>query len=219
MKTLKTFLFLLWSVALFFSLGMLKSQRDQIFDLQIALEKAETNLVQMETSIEQSQSELGKQAQSINQILASLADLAKETEVYKAKHIQEVGLNTWQELGNFNFLTSIGYLELPLLRKSDYFEIQLTIGEQNAFFLLDTGASQTVMDIERAERFESVILEESQTTVNYSGIGGQSSSTQVATISKLAIGDISEQNRQMHLVDLGHINTMLQDHSAYPIDG
>jgi predicted aspartyl protease len=137
-----------------------------------------------------------------------------EKEAALAAFMQE----RWEKEGNLGFLTTLGYVQTPLLRKAGYFEVKLRMNGDNAYFLLDTGASVSIMD-ETLSRTFKVRRVDLDTPRQYVGLGGKSESAQKAVVESLEIEDMALKDAEFPLVDLGHVNDILEKSGQYPVHG
>jgi clan AA aspartic protease (TIGR02281 family) len=121
--------------------------------------------------------------------------------------------------------------ELPLaefLKKSDYKEILLQKNQVGHFqfnakingidglFTLDTGASKTVLDKERAKKFQ--ISSETKNT-KAGGLGTTDQSAILTSLKTLEIGELKFNNMKVALLDLTSVNNSLSKHGVKPQDG
>jgi len=155
-----------------------------------------------------------------NEILEnSLAQLQRELESRSEAAESGQGLiDAWREAGNLGFLKELGYVEAALLRKAGYYEMRVQINGANAYLLLDTGAATTIMDLTLIERFDAVV-ETSQNPRQYVGIGGSSESSKEVVIKSFGIESLEIPNLRLPLVDLSHVNKLLEDNGQYPVHG
>ena len=100
------------------------------------------------------------------------------------------------------FLKKKNYVYLPLiLTATDHFEINAKINSIKGRFILDTGASNTCIGIDRIEHF-NLVSQESK--IKAAGAGATN-----MELKKLKIV----------LFDLKHVNEALVAHNAKPVDG
>lgn len=114
------------------------------------------------------------------------------------------------------------------LKKKDYHKIPLTLTATNHLevtamingvagrFILDTGASNTCVGMDKIEHFHLV---SKHSEVKAAGAGATNMETQLSTKNKLRIGDWKQKKLKIVLFDLGHINEALTSHNALPVDG
>ncbi|MGB0840344.1 MAG: DinB family protein [Chitinophagales bacterium] len=117
-----------------------------------------------------------------------------------------------------SFLTEMGYESIQLaVNKTSHFEISGHINGIEARFILDTGASDTVIDLSRAEQFQFTELKSLQEKA--SGVGSTSMDISSTTNVVLGLENYTLKLPLLHLTDLSHVNNALQMHQATPIDG
>ncbi|RDY58683.1 retropepsin-like aspartic protease family protein [Flagellimonas nanhaiensis] len=115
------------------------------------------------------------------------------------------------------FLKSKSYVRIPLaLTETNHFEISAKINGVSGRFILDTGASNTCVGIDKIEFFEMV----SETSdVKAAGAGAVEMETLVSSKNKIQIGDWKKNRQKIVLFDLVHVNQALTSHNALPVDG
>ena len=89
-----------------------------------------------------------------------------------------------------------------------------------AVFVLDTGASRTVLDSKRINRF---MKEEDTQFVEYgrpsTGLGSNQVETRLVKIDELKIGTFECRNYEVAVVDMSHVNTGYHSMNMPPVDG
>jgi hypothetical protein len=121
-----------------------------------------------------------------------------------------------QELGVF--LARQGYSHVPMMRlATGHFSIEGTAGSIPFDLIIDTGASHTLIDEQRAERFE--LLSEDRGG-RATGVGG-TMQQRVGTgrLDDVAIGPVRFESIQVRVLDLSHINGVLRNLGSKPVDG
>ena len=115
------------------------------------------------------------------------------------------------------FLKSKSYVKVPLvLTETNHFEISAKINGVSGRFILDTGASNTCVGIDKIDFFEMV----SKTSdVKAAGAGAVEMETLVSSKNKIQIGDWKKNRQKIVLFDLVHVNQALTSHNALPVDG
>lgn len=115
------------------------------------------------------------------------------------------------------FLKSKRYLYLPLvLTKMNHFEVVVKINGIPGRFIVDTGASNTCVGVDKTGLFKMV----SQTSeVKAAGAGATEMETLVSTGNTIAIGEWEKSNQSLVLFDLVHVNQALLDQGFLPVDG
>lgn len=96
--------------------------------------------------------------------------------------------------------------------------IQALVNQVNVRLILDTGASRTVFDVNRIERF----IQEAQLVPNErlsTGLGTNDMQSNILTIDSLQIGLLHIQDYSTVAIDLGHINQSYEMLEMPLIDG
>lgn len=115
------------------------------------------------------------------------------------------------------FLKSKDYLKIPLvLTETNHFELVASINGVKGKFILDTGASNTCVGIDKIEFFE--MLSEA-TDIKAAGAGAAEMETLISNKNKIQIGDWKKKKQKVVLFDLTHVNQALVNHNALPVDG
>jgi hypothetical protein len=96
--------------------------------------------------------------------------------------------------------------------------INVKINNKKARLVLDTGASQTVLDMNRIERFTDQKDFEKQDG-HSSGIGSSKMESHLFRSDTLEIGKIKLENRYMVLLDMVHVNKSYEMIRKKPVDG
>ena len=114
-------------------------------------------------------------------------------------------------------LTDKGYVPITLHRiATNHFELKASINGVKGRFILDTGASNSCVDIQLAEKFK-LKLNDSETKA--AGAGGIGMETKIAHENVLQIKKWKFKNASIVLLDLSHVNTALTEHKAQAVDG
>jgi predicted aspartyl protease len=115
-----------------------------------------------------------------------------------------------------------------------YIPIQLTAIEEDGFhlmievevngiparMLIDTGASRSVFDLERINRFfESVDPEMEENEQLSTGLGTREMQSQVLWLNELKIGELSIRKYPAVVIDMSHVNLSYSELGLEPIDG
>lgn len=115
------------------------------------------------------------------------------------------------------FLKSKDYLKIPLvLTETNHFELVASINGVKGRFILDTGASNTCVGMDKIEFFE--MLSEA-TDIKAAGAGATEMETLISNKNKIQIGDWKKKKQKVVLFDLTHVNQALVNHNALPVDG
>ncbi|MDF4201958.1 retropepsin-like aspartic protease [Maribacter sp. SA7] len=115
------------------------------------------------------------------------------------------------------FLKDKNYVRIPLvLTATDHFEINAEINEVEGRFILDTGASNTCIGMDRIDHFK-LISEES--IIKAAGAGATNMETLVSKKNTIDINSWRYKKLEIVLFDLKHVNEALTAHNAAPVDG
>ncbi len=109
------------------------------------------------------------------------------------------------------------YIRIPLnLTTTNHFEVNAKINGVVGRFILDTGASNTCVGLDKIEFF-NLITKESK--IKAAGAGATDMETQISTKNHIEIGSWKKKKLKIVLFDLIHVNTALTAHKALPVDG
>ncbi len=115
------------------------------------------------------------------------------------------------------FLKSKDYIKVPLVfTETNHFEIVAKINGVSGKFILDTGASNTCVGMDKIELFKMV---SEATDIKAAGAGATEMETLISTKNKIQIGDWKKNELKIVLFDLVHVNQALVSHNALPVDG
>ena len=115
------------------------------------------------------------------------------------------------------FLSKKKYHRIPLKRtRSGHFKLSAKINGVKGRFILDTGASNTCIGLDRAEKFR-INAQESDTKA--SGAGALEIDTMTAMDVSIKIKKWRYDNLHLVLLDLSHVNTALEQYLMKPVDG
>lgn len=96
--------------------------------------------------------------------------------------------------------------------------VNICINDKPAWMLIDTGASKTVLDKERAKNF--LQKEKFQEHDNLSiGLGTSNMKSHLVTIKKISFGKIENRNYTTVVLDLSNVNDAYRKIKQKPIDG
>ncbi len=95
--------------------------------------------------------------------------------------------------------------------------VSAKVNGRDAILLIDTGASQTVFDINRISRYSDKAHETSETLST--GLGTNTMESKQVTLETLSIGAIEMTNLEVILLDLSHVNGKYLHMNLKPIDG
>ena len=115
------------------------------------------------------------------------------------------------------FLEHQNYTKIKLRRlKSNHFEMKATINGVRGRFILDTGASNTLVDNKHIEHFN---LDAEDSDVKVTGAGAINMDSQVSKKNIIRIGKWTNQRTIIVLFNLSHVNSGLTSLNIDPIDG
>ncbi|MEW2920241.1 retropepsin-like aspartic protease [Muricauda sp. ANG21] len=115
------------------------------------------------------------------------------------------------------FLKSKDYTKISMvLTETNHFEVVAKINGVTGRFILDTGASNTCIGMDKIDVFQML----SETSdIKAAGAGATEMETLVSTKNKIQIGDWKRSRQKIVLFDLSHVNEALTSHNALPVDG
>ncbi|MBT8258732.1 MAG: retroviral-like aspartic protease family protein [Bacteroidia bacterium] len=117
-----------------------------------------------------------------------------------------------------NFLKKRKYTKIKLKRlKSNHFALKATINGVKGQFILDTGASNTLVHDEHAKLFKLEV--DNNEDVKVTGAGAENMDSQVSKKNALKIGKWSQSKTVIVLFNLSHVNSGLNNFDIDPIDG
>lgn len=115
------------------------------------------------------------------------------------------------------FLHKKKYIAIPLvLTATNHFEVTATINGVKGRFILDTGASNTCIGLDKIEFFK---LNSKDSKIKAAGAGATEMLTKLSTKNVIEIGKWHKQKQKIVLFDLVHVNQALTSHQAMPVDG
>ncbi|MDQ3233189.1 MAG: retroviral-like aspartic protease family protein [Pseudobdellovibrionaceae bacterium] len=110
-----------------------------------------------------------------------------------------------------------GYLNYQLKKNAaNHFEIEGKINGKDAVFIIDTGASRTVLDLQRSKSFGLISGQGSKPA---GGLGSSQQESFEGTIANFMLGNINRKDFKVALIDLSHVNASLQRAGIPPKDG
>ncbi|WP_026810319.1 retropepsin-like aspartic protease family protein [Arenibacter latericius] len=116
-----------------------------------------------------------------------------------------------------SFLKKKNYISIPLtLTATNHFEIKVSINGVEGLFILDTGASNTCIGMDKIEHFK---LNSKDSEIKAAGAGATEMLTKLSTKNKIEIGKWVKKKHKIVLFDLVHVNEALTSHNAMPVDG
>ncbi|WP_086477684.1 retropepsin-like aspartic protease family protein [Arenibacter amylolyticus] len=115
------------------------------------------------------------------------------------------------------FLKKKKYTSIPLtLTATNHFEIKVSINGVEGLFILDTGASNTCIGLDKIDFFK---LNSEESEIKAAGAGATEMLTMLSTENKIEIGKWTKKKHKIVLFDLIHVNQALTSHQAMPVDG
>ncbi len=115
------------------------------------------------------------------------------------------------------FLRSKDYIKIPLtFTQTDHFELTASINGVIGKFILDTGASNTCVGMDKIEFFEMI---SEATDIKAAGAGATEMETLISSSNKIQIGEWTKKKQKVVVFDLSHVNHALLAHNALPVDG
>ena len=103
-----------------------------------------------------------------------------------------------------------------MVSKTHHLEIEAEINGTKGLFILDTGASNTCVGIDKSSHFD---LDFEVSKVKAAGAGATHMETYVSKKNTLQIGPWKNKKQEIVLFDLQHVNTALEEHDARMVDG
>ncbi|WP_111709026.1 retropepsin-like aspartic protease [Lutibacter citreus] len=117
-----------------------------------------------------------------------------------------------------NILLRKGYVRIKLKKiNTNHFEIKSIINGVKGRFILDTGASNSCIEISLQDKFKMVNVEDSETKA--AGAGAIGMETKISHNNEIELKDWSYNKFSLVLFDLTHVNMALTEHNAKAIDG
>ena len=114
-------------------------------------------------------------------------------------------------------LNQKGFTKIKLkLTKTNHFELRASINGVKGRFILDTGASNSCVGIDRVDDFK---LKVEDSDIKAAGAGATEMKTQLSKKNSIKIGKWKQKKTSLVLFSLVHVNTALMNHNAKPVDG
>ncbi|MBX7183121.1 MAG: retroviral-like aspartic protease family protein [Bacteroidia bacterium] len=107
---------------------------------------------------------------------------------------------------------------VELDKQGFHYFLKAKVNEKSARFLLDTGASHTVMDLTRIKSFIDHSDFEENPTLS-TGLGTNTMQSQIAHIESFQLGKAVLKDFEMILMDLSHVNESYRLVDKKPLDG
>lgn len=116
-----------------------------------------------------------------------------------------------------DFLEEQGYTRIKLkLLKTNHFEMKATINGVKGRFILDTGASNTLVSESSIDLFN---LHVEASDVKVTGAGASNMDSQISKRNSLTIGKWKAERAAIVLFNLTHVNKGLTSLDVEPVDG
>ncbi|PCH49366.1 MAG: acid protease [Flavobacteriaceae bacterium] len=116
-----------------------------------------------------------------------------------------------------NILLRKGYTKIKLKKiNTNHFELKAILNGVKGRFILDTGASNSCIEINLAKKFK---LEVKDSETKAAGAGAIGMETKISSKNRLELKKWKYNNFYLVLLDLTHVNTALTEHEAHAIDG
>ncbi|GMN06072.1 hypothetical protein MTsPCn5_14610 [Croceitalea sp. MTPC5] len=110
-----------------------------------------------------------------------------------------------------------GYVKIAIIMaKTNHFEITAKINTVRGRFILDTGASNTCIGMDKIDYFK---LTPEASDIKAAGAGSAEMETLVSKKNKVQIGSWKKKKHKLVLFDLVHVNQALANHHVEPVDG
>ncbi|WP_019670671.1 retropepsin-like aspartic protease [Eudoraea adriatica] len=114
-------------------------------------------------------------------------------------------------------LKNKGYAKIPLvLGDTNHLEVTARINGVSGRFILDTGASNTCVGVDKAGYFKLVSKD---SEIKAAGAGATDMDTLVSVKNKIEMGGWKKAKQQIVVFDLVHVNEALKAHKSLPVDG
>jgi predicted aspartyl protease len=114
--------------------------------------------------------------------------------------------------------TQIPLQVISIQERGFHILLKIKINGMSARMVLDTGASQTVLDKNRVHRFVDDKEFEKNETLS-TGLGTNSMESHIVHIRKMQLGDLIIKDSALILLDLSIVNTSYEQIGMKPLDG
>ncbi|MGV6844588.1 MAG: retropepsin-like aspartic protease family protein [Lutibacter sp.] len=116
-----------------------------------------------------------------------------------------------------NILKRKGYIAIHLKKiNTNHFEMEGELNGVKGSFILDTGASNSCVDVSLAEKFK---LKVADSETKAAGAGAINMETKIATKNSINFNKWNLKNFTVVLLNLTHVNTALTEHGSATVDG
>ncbi|RDY57741.1 retropepsin-like aspartic protease [Flagellimonas nanhaiensis] len=115
------------------------------------------------------------------------------------------------------FLSDTGYTELEMQKlPSGHLHLTGVLNGVQAKFILDTGASGTLMDRKNKDKFK---MESKESELQAAGAGTSNMQMQASSNNQLTLGDLKIDDMNLMLIDMDHVNKAFERFGLEPVDG
>lgn len=109
------------------------------------------------------------------------------------------------------------YVKIPFITTAtNHLEIKAKINGVKGYFILDTGASNTCIGLDKIDLFK---LTSKESDIKAAGAGATNMETLTSNKNHIRIGKWKHKKLNLVLFDLSHVNEALTTHNARPVDG
>jgi len=131
-------------------------------------------------------------------------------------HGTEIGARAEQDLASF--LARQGFSQVPMTRlATGHFAVEGTAGSVPFDLIIDTGASHTLIDQQRAARFDLLTEDRGASATGVGGTVNQRIGT--GRLGNVVIGPVRFDSLSVRVLDLSHVNGVLRNMGSRPVDG
>ena len=110
-----------------------------------------------------------------------------------------------------------GFVSIKLSRtQTDHFEVKAILNGVSGSFILDTGASNTCVGLDKAERFGLV---SEPTDIKAAGAGSSELEARISPKNLFQLGKWKKKKLPVVLLDLSHVNLALTSRESEAVDG
>lgn len=115
------------------------------------------------------------------------------------------------------YLKKKGFVSIKLSRtQTDHFEVKANLNGVSGSFILDTGASNTCVGLDKAEKF-GLVSEASD--IKAAGAGSSEMEARISPENLFRLGRWKKKKLPVVLLDLSHVNFALTSRESEAIDG
>lgn len=115
------------------------------------------------------------------------------------------------------YLSKKGYIKKKLkLTKTNHFKTTAVINGVKGKFIVDTGASNTCIDVNLTDKFN---LNSENSDTKAAGAGAIDMETQIAKNNHIKIDKWQSKGNDIVIFDLSHVNQALVNHQSKPVHG